>query len=57
MIASFIGQGVKDYSAAVSAVYLHGLAGDLAAERKSPFCMIASDIIDHLSGAFEREGL
>ncbi len=57
MIASFIGQGVEEYSAAVSAVYLHGLAGDLAAERKSPFCMIASDILDNLGDALEREGM
>lgn len=57
MIASFIGQGVEAYSAAVSAVYIHGLSGDIAAERKSPFCMIASDLLEFLSEAFEREGM
>lgn len=57
MIASFIGQGIDDYSAAVSGVYLHGLAGDIAAEKKGPFSMIASDIIDCLPEAFKRAGI
>ena len=57
MIASFIGQGVDDLSAAISAVYLHGLAGDIAAEKKGPFCMIASDVLECLSEAFDKEGV
>ena len=32
-------------------VYLHGLAGDLAAARHSPTAMIASDLADHLGDA------
>ncbi|MFH1665618.1 MAG: NAD(P)H-hydrate dehydratase [Candidatus Omnitrophota bacterium] len=57
MIASFIGQGISDFSAAVSAVYLHGLAGDIAAEKKGPFCMTASDLLDSLPEAFRKAGL
>ncbi len=57
MIASFVGQGIDDFSAAISAVYLHGLAGDIAAERKGPFSMIASDIIKCLPEAFKRAGI
>ncbi len=57
MIASLIGQGVDDFSAAVSAVYLHGLAGDIAAEKKGTFSMIASDILECIPDAFDRAGL
>ena len=57
MIASFIGQGIDDFSATVIAVYLHGLAGDIAVEDLSPFCMTATDILDYLPEAFEKIGL
>lgn len=57
MIASFVGQGIDDFSAAVSAVYIHGLAGDIAVERKGPFSMIASDIIECLPEAFKKAGI
>ena len=57
MLASFIGQGVDDYSAAVSAVYLHGFAGDIALEKKGSFALIASDLLDNLAEAFDRAGL
>jgi len=57
MIASFIGQGIDDFSAVVSAAYLHGLAGDVAVERKGPFSMIASDLIDCLPEAFKKAGI
>ncbi|MCK4851808.1 MAG: NAD(P)H-hydrate dehydratase, partial [Candidatus Omnitrophica bacterium] len=57
MIASFIGQGVDDFSSAVSAVYLHGLAGDIAAEKMGQFSMAATDILEYLPRAFERAGI
>jgi len=57
MIASFIGQGLDDFSAAVSAVYLHGVAGDIAAEKKGQFCMIASDILKYMYSAFDKAGI
>jgi ADP-dependent NAD(P)H-hydrate dehydratase / NAD(P)H-hydrate epimerase len=57
MIASFIGQGLDPYGAAVSGVYLHGLAGDIASQKKGVFSMIASDILDSLHEAFTRSGL
>ena len=57
MIASFIGQGVDDFSSAVSAVYLHGLAGDIAAEKMGQFSMTATDILEYLPRAFDRAGI
>lgn len=57
MIASFIGQGVGDFSASVAAVYLHGMSGDVSSERMGPFSMIASDLIDNLPEAFKRAGI
>jgi len=48
IIASFIGQGVSCFDAAVLSVYLHGRAGDIAAEKLGVFGMIASDLVDNL---------
>jgi len=33
-------------------VYLHGAAGEEAAAMQTSYCMIASDIIEHLPQAF-----
>lgn len=57
MIASFIGQGVSDFSAAVSAVYLHGLAGDIASEKKGQFSLTASDLLEYMPEAFKKAGI
>jgi len=57
MIASFIGQKPDDaLNATIAAVYLHGLAGDIAASRVGTRAMIASDITSHLSEAFMSVG-
>jgi len=53
MIASFIGQGIEVYSAAVIGVYLHGLAGDIAAREKGQFSLIASDLLEKLPQAIQ----
>ena len=52
VITAMVGQGLNDFDAAVMGVYIHGLAGDIAAERKGETSLIASDIIDCLSEAF-----
>ncbi|MBF0216813.1 MAG: NAD(P)H-hydrate dehydratase [Candidatus Omnitrophica bacterium] len=57
MIASFIGQGLDPFGATVTAVYIHGLAGDIAAQKKGPFSMIASDLLEYFPQAFEKAGL
>jgi NAD(P)H-hydrate epimerase len=54
MIAAFLGQGLAAFAAAKYAVYLHGLAGDLAAGEKTQISLIASDIIDKISEAIKR---
>lgn len=53
MIASFVGQAIDPYSAAVIGVYLHGLAGDIAAREKGQFGMIAGDLLEKLPQAVQ----
>ncbi len=57
MITSFIGQGLEPFSAAVSAVYLHGLAGDLAVEEIGPFSLTATDVLAYIPQAFMKAGV
>ncbi|MFH1395262.1 MAG: NAD(P)H-hydrate dehydratase [Candidatus Omnitrophota bacterium] len=57
MITSFIGQGIDIFSSAVSAVYLHGAAGDIAAEKKGQFSMTASDVLNFIPEAFDKAGI
>ena len=53
MVASFVAQKPDDpLAATIAAVYLHGLAGDIAASMVGTRAMIASDIIAHLGDAF-----
>ena len=56
MIAAFLGQGLDAFSAAKYAVYLHGLAGDLAAKEKTQISLIASDIIEKIPEAIKKVG-
>ncbi|MGA2774697.1 MAG: NAD(P)H-hydrate dehydratase [Candidatus Omnitrophota bacterium] len=57
IIASFLGQKLDVFNAAKYAVYIHGLAGDLAAKEKSQLSLTASDIIDKLPEAIMKSGL
>lgn len=54
MIAAFLGQGLDAFNAAKYAVYLHGLAGDLAAKEKTQIALIASDIINKIPAAIKK---
>ena len=56
MCASLLAQGKAPFDCACAAVYLHGLAGDLAAERLGKISMLPSDIIDELPNAFRACG-
>jgi NAD(P)H-hydrate epimerase len=52
VIAALVGQGLSNFDAAVLGVYIHGLAGDIAAEKKGQTSLIATDILDSLCDAF-----
>jgi len=52
VITALAGQGLDDFDAAVLGVYIHGLAGDIAAEKVGQVSLITTDIIDSLGEAF-----
>jgi len=53
-IAALMGQGLNNFDATVLGVYIHGLAGDIAAEKIGQVSLMATDIIDALGEAFTR---
>jgi len=53
-IAALIGQNLSPFDAAVLGTYLHGMAGDIAAERLGQHSLMASDLLDYLPEAFMR---
>jgi len=54
LIVALLGQGLASFEATVLGVYLHGLAGDIAAEEQGQISLMATDIIDALPKAFQR---
>ncbi len=52
IIGAFLAQGLESFPAAKFGVYLHGLAGDLAAKEKGEASLIATDILRKLPEAF-----
>jgi len=55
MTAGAIAQMPNDYArAAIAAVYLHGLAGDVACEKMGEHSLVATDLLDGLPEAFRR---
>ncbi|MEX2015942.1 MAG: NAD(P)H-hydrate dehydratase [Candidatus Hydrogenedentales bacterium] len=52
LIGGFLAQGMQPWDAARLGVYVHGLAGDYAAEAKTQRAMIAGDVIDCIPDAF-----
>ena len=53
IITGLLAQGYTNEEAALSGVYLHGLAGDFAATHLSQEAMIAGDITKHIGRAFQ----
>lgn len=57
MVSAFLTQGACSFDAAAAAVYLHGLAGDIARDRLGKISMLPTDLIDCISIAFQKCGL
>lgn len=53
VLGGLLAQSYSPLEASLLAVYLHGLAGDIAAEKLGFESLISGDIIDHLSDAFK----
>ncbi|HNS21365.1 MAG TPA: NAD(P)H-hydrate dehydratase [Sedimentisphaerales bacterium] len=53
VVAALMGQGLGSLEATILGVHLHGLAGDLAAQRLGQISLMATDIIETLSQAFQ----
>ncbi len=54
LIAALIAQGLRPGAAAWTGAWLHGLAGDLAAQRLGQTGCLASDLVDEIPDAFRR---
>lgn len=54
IVLALLAQGYTPGQAAVIGVYIHGLAGDLAAKKQGYESLIASDIIANLGKAFKK---
>jgi NAD(P)H-hydrate epimerase len=52
IVVAMLAQKLPPDQAAPLAVYLHGRAGELAAEKQTSYGMIASDLIKYLPKAF-----
>jgi len=48
-----LAQGMTAEDAAVCGAFIHGTAGDIAADALTPCAMIAGDMIDYLPETFE----
>jgi NAD(P)H-hydrate epimerase len=54
IIGAFLGQGIPAFDAARLGVWLHGAAGDIAAQQSGEEALIASDVIDCIGPAFKK---
>jgi NAD(P)H-hydrate epimerase len=54
MLGAFLARGIEPGAALRASVYLHGSAGDVAAERAGEEALIARDVIDAIPEAFRR---
>ncbi|MBI2876514.1 MAG: NAD(P)H-hydrate dehydratase, partial [Candidatus Tectomicrobia bacterium] len=54
MIGGLVAQGWGLLEGVLAAVYLHGLAGDLAVQRTGEICLVATDLLDSLPAAIRQ---
>lgn len=54
LVGGLLAQGVAQHEAAAIAVYVHALAGDIAAEQTSPRALLARDLVGALGEAWQR---
>ena len=52
IILSLLAQGYSPENAAITGVFLHGLAGDIASRERGYESLIASDIIENIGNAY-----
>ena len=57
ILLSLLGQGMNPVRAAICAVWLHGRAGDMAAEDKGEYGMLPSDLVEQLPYALLELGV
>lgn len=53
MIAGFLAQGMKPFEASKTAVYLHGLSGELASKDLTEYSVLASDLLTYIPSAIK----
>lgn len=54
MLAGLLAQGMRGIEAAAAAVYLHGLCGNSASKKKTPYCVMAGDLLEELPEIMRR---
>ena len=57
MIGGLLAQKAEPMKAACLGVYLHGLAGDAAAKKRSRYAMLAGDLIDGIGDVLLQKGI
>ena len=53
MIGALLSRGVDPVNSALASVYLHGLAGDAAADKFTEHSLTAGDVLDHIGPALK----
>lgn len=54
MISGFLAQGLKAFEASCLAVYLHGLAAEIASKEMTQYSVLASDLINYIPQAISK---